>query len=125
MAIDLDALNHAVTDQLGRDRAERRRRKQIVAVHTRLKAQGQDTFPLLLDLEQLYSARLDHAVDIALGIGVRAGRADAQAADLDDETAALVRHLALVGLNLPKLRRLQAIAELLKLDLADDLVDVD
>ena len=118
MAIDLDALHHAIDDQLGRDRVERRRARLIVGIHERFKSQGEAVSLLLLELEKLYGARVDHVIDIALGLGIRAGQAEMQAADLDDDAAELLRELAFMGLNLPKLNRLQVIAEMLKLDLS-------
>lgn len=122
---DLDALIEIVIAELARRPDERTRKKEILDLHRKFKDLGPKATNLLLALEQHTTARDVLAIEVALKVGLRAGRAEAQAADLDDDVAELVRELAMAGLNLSKLKRLQAIAELLKLDLstADDVFD--
>jgi hypothetical protein len=122
---DLDALIELVIAALARHPDERKRTKEILRLQGEMKNLGPKATRLLLTLEQHTTARDALAVGVALAVGLRAGRAEAQAADLDDDVAELVRELALMGLDLPKVKRLQAIAEVLKLDLstAEDVFD--
>ena len=117
---EIDPLIEVVITELAGRPEERRRSKEILRIQEKLKTLGSEATNLLIELEAHVNAREALAVDVALKIGFRAGQADAYAAHLDDETAELVAEVALVGLNLSKLSRLQAIAEALRLELADD-----
>ena len=116
---DIDDLIELVIAALARHPDERRRTREILDLQGKLQAERAKATKLLLDLEQQINARDALAIEVALRVGLRAGKADAYAAHLDDETAELVANVAVVGLNLSKLSRLQAMAEVLRLELAD------
>lgn len=116
---DLNDLIELVVAALARHPDERQRKKEILRLQEKLKAEGPKATKLLLDLEQHVNARDAIAIEVALRVGLRAGQADAYAGHLDDETAELVANLAMAGLNLSKLSRLEALAEVVRLELAD------
>lgn len=110
---DLVRLREQADNLAAADPEEEERKKVILQAQARIKAAG--AVDALLQLEQATTERLVAAVDDALRIGARYGRAHA-VVDLDEHEQVLLSEIITMGLHLRQDQRLRALIAALRVE---------
>jgi hypothetical protein len=110
---DLVRLRRQADDLAAAHPGESERKRAILAAQAEIRDAG--ALDALLRLEQAYSARLVAAVDVAIAVGARYGRARG-VVDLDEPEQSLLVEIAGLGLDLTHDQRLRALIAALRLE---------